>query len=611
MGIRCVAIYTPVDARARHVELADTAVPVASYLDPGAIVAAARGADAEAIHPGYGFLAERAEFADACIAAGITFIGPSAAAMRTMGDKAAARARARDLGVPCIAGYDEADQSDAVFAAAAERIGFPVMVKARAGGGGRGIRRVGTPAELADALRTARSEANAAFGDGTLFLERAIDRPRHIEVQVFGDTHGNVIHLGARDCSVQRRHQKLIEEAPAPGIDAVNATRLGEAAVTIARSVGYVGAGTVEFLVAGGAFHFLEMNTRLQVEHPVTEALTGLDLVEWQLRVAMGERLPLAQDDVRFEGHAIEARLCAEDPARGFAPASGPIAAWRPPAGVRVDHGLHEVDRGADRIPADFDSLVAKLIATGPTRESARMRLVRALAETTLLGIRSNRAFLMRVLEQPEFVAGAATTALVDAIGDAALVAPRDLALAAALLHDRAYRGPLEWRNWHAPERGVVLECGGERHSLHLQPTARDAYRIGTTEVIVHGIADGAVDASVDGTRGRFAFEFCDGALELALPHADLRVRDASFDPPARGEAGGDGVVRAGFNGRVAAVHVTAGETVRRGAVLVAIEAMKMEQPVLAPIDGTIEAVHVSVGQQVSPGLVLMRIIPG
>ena len=399
MGLRTIAVYSDADRAAPHVRAADAAVhiggsaPRESYLNVEAILAAAKKSGAEAIHPGYGFLSESAFFASEIEKAGLIWIGPPASAIEAMGDKANAKAIAAKAGVPVLPTYDGDPE-------------FPLMVKALAGGGGRGIRVVLSKENLADALKTAQSEAQHAFGDGRVLLEKALLAPRHVEMQIFADSHGNCIHLGERDCSVQRRHQKLVEESPSPAVDAPLRARMGSAAILAAKAVGYVGAGTVEFLLEDGKFWFMEMNTRLQVEHPVTEALTGYDLVEWQLRVAAGERLPAKQGDVKFSGHAIEVRLCAEDPEEDFLPQAGTLALWRPSAAVRVDHAL---ESGAT-VPPFYDSMLAKLIAHAPTRDEARAKLAAALDETVAQGLPTNKAFLAAVLRDRDFSAGAATT---------------------------------------------------------------------------------------------------------------------------------------------------------------------------------------------------------
>src|SRR4051812_43833649 len=442
LGYGVAAVYSDADAGALHVRQADQAVrigealPARSYLNIEAVIAAAKAVCADALHPGYGFLAENADFAQACRDAGLVFIGPSPQSIAAMGNKAGAKAIMQAAGVPCVPGYQGADQSDAVMLAEAQKIGFPAMIKAVAGGGGRGMRLAPDAASFPELLRSARSEAHGAFGNPTVILERAILDARHIEIQVFCDRYGNAIHLGERDCSVQRRHQKLIEEAPSPAVSPELRARMGDIAVKAVQSIGYEGAGTLEFLLdASGAFYFMEMNTRLQVEHPVTEAITGLDLVELQLRVASGEPLGLRQDEVEFSGHAIEARLCAEDAARDFLPQSGSMALWQMPEPPRVEHAL----QSGSEIPPFYDSMVAKLIAHGATRDQALRRLIDGLENAVALGVTTNQGFLNACLRHPSFAAGEAATSFIAEHRDE-LLAPRkfqapDLALAGLLLH--------------------------------------------------------------------------------------------------------------------------------------------------------------------------------
>src|SRR3954452_24088090 len=427
LGYGVVAVYSDADRDALHVREADQAVrigealPAQSYLRIDAIIAAAKASGAGAVHPGYGFLAENEDFAKGCRDAGLVFIGPSPEAIRAMGNKAGAKDIMRAAGVPCVPGYQGTDQSDAAMLAEAKKIGFPVMIKAVAGGGGRGMRLVADAAAFPDALRSARSEAQGAFGDPTVILERAIVNPRHIEIQVFGDRYGNAIHLGERDCSVQRRHQKLIEEAPSPAVTPRLRARMGQVAVDAVRSLRYEGAGTLEFLLdPSGEFYFMEMNTRLQVEHPVTEAVPALDLVELQLRVAGGEPLGLVQEDIKFSGHAIEVRLCSEDAAHDFMPQSGRMALWQMPEGIRVEHAL---ESGSD-IPPFYDSMIAKIISHGTTRDEARGKLICAPEQTAAFGVTTNQGFLISCLRHPVFARGEATTAF---IGDyrTELLAPR------------------------------------------------------------------------------------------------------------------------------------------------------------------------------------------
>src|SRR6202790_1554383 len=441
LGYGVVAVYSDADADAMHVREADEAVligealPAQSYLRIDAIIAATKAIGADAIHPGYGFLAENEDFAQACRDASLVFIGPAPEAIKAMGNKAGAKAIMQAAGVPCVPGYQGADQSDAVMLAEADKIGFPVMIKAVAGGGGRGMRLVADAAAFPDALRSARSEAQGAFGDAGVILERAIADPRHIEIQVFGDAFGNAIHLGERDCSVQRRHQKLIEEAPSPAVSPELRAQMGGIAVAAVKSIGYEGAGTLEFLLdASGEFYFMEMNTRLQVEHPVTEAITGLDQVELQLRVAGGEPLGLEQEDIKFSGHAIEVRLCSEDAAHDFMPQSGRMAMWQMPGELRVEQALCS----GFEIPPFYDSMIAKIVSHGATRDEARRVLIHGLEQTVAFGVTTNQAFLAACLRHPEFATGGATTAFVGR-NRADLLAPRkdacsDAAFAALLL---------------------------------------------------------------------------------------------------------------------------------------------------------------------------------
>ena len=549
---------------------------------------------------------------------GLVFVGPSPEAIVAMGDKAGAKRLMVDAGVPCIPGYQGEDQSDETLAREAARIGFPVMIKATAGGGGRGMRLVRSAEEFADLLRSARSEAKSAFGDDTVILERAIEEPRHIEIQVFADRHGNAIHLGERDCSVQRRHQKVIEEAPSPAVGPELRARMGATAVAAVRAIGYEGAGTLEFLLdAQGNYFFMEMNTRLQVEHPVTEAITGLDLVELQLHVAAGEPLPIAQSDVRFAGHAIEVRLCAEDAAAGFMPQSGTLTTWRAPHGVRVEHAL----ASGTEVPPYYDSMIAKIIAHGRTRDDARRRLVHALEDTVALGITTNQVFLARCLEHPEFAAGGATTAFIGR-HQAALLEPdaelraRAEAVVAVLLQDTA-GGP------RARPTGRRLS-----HSLAVPLRFELNGRVCHAGVVQHATHDYSVD--VEGRHfelevvdlGANTVRFgCDGVVESAAYHRDgnrllvhyrglpCTVEDQTRSAVARrAEGGGDGKVRATMNGRVVAVQVAVGDVVRAGQPMVTLEAMKMEHVHGAPLAGRVTALHVSVGDQVAARRVVAEI---
>src|SRR6267143_451148 len=476
LGYGVVAVYSDADCDALHVREADSAVrsgealPAQSYLRIDAIIAAAKATGASAVHPGYGFLAENEDFAQACRDVGLVFIGPSPEAIRAMGNKAGAKDIMQKAGVPCVPGYQGADQSDAVMLAEARKIGFPLMIKAVAGGGGRGMRLVADAAAFSDALHSARSEAQSAFGDAAVILERAIADPRHIEIQVFGDAFGNAIHLGERDCSVQRRHQKLIEEAPSPKVTPELRARMGAVAVAAVKSIGYEGAGTLEFLLdPGGEFYFMEMNTRLQVEHPVTEAITGLDLVELQLRIAAGEPLGLKQADVKFSGHAIEVRLCSEDAGHDFMPQSGKMALWQMPDGIRVEHAL----QSGSEIPPFYDSMIAKIISHGATRDEARGKLIVGLEQLAAFGVTTNQGFLISCLRHPAFARGEATTAFIGR-HRAELLAPRadegaDAAFAALVLYATSPHAP-PWRSGRSLAATFPLatriELGGNVHEI-------------------------------------------------------------------------------------------------------------------------------------------------
>ena len=626
LGLGVIAVYSDADRESLHVRTADVAVrigealPAQSYLDIEAIIAAAKASGADAVHPGYGFLAENEDFAAACRDAGLVFIGPSPEAIKAMGNKAGAKDLMQKAGVPCVPGYQGADQSDAVMSAEAAKIGFPVMIKAVAGGGGRGMRLVADASAFPDALRSARSEAKSAFGDPTVILERAIVDPRHIEIQVFGDSHGNAIHLGERDCSVQRRHQKLIEEAPSPAVTPELRARMGAIAVNAIKSLRYQGAGTLEFLLdRSGEFYFMEMNTRLQVEHPVTEAITGLDLVELQLRVAGGEPLGIAQDDVEFSGHAIEVRLCSEDAAQDFMPQSGKMALWRMPDGLRVEHAL----QSGSEIPPFYDSMIAKLISHGATRDEARRKLVHGLEQTVAFGVTTNQAFLAACLGHPVFAAGEATTSFIGSHRDE-LLAPRqdaavEAALAALLLYVTDINAP-PWRRgrslaatFPAPIR-VELD-----HGIH--------------EVELSRLRDGSYLASREGGEHRFEIDALgadtirfrsQGLAESASYFRDrdrlyllhrgvtLAIRDLTLAAPAAAAAtGSDGKVRAAMNGRVVAVLVNPGDKVTAGQPVMTLEAMKMEHVHSAPISGVIAAIDVVEGEQVTTGKIVVEIEAG
>ncbi|MCW5745657.1 MAG: ATP-grasp domain-containing protein [Alphaproteobacteria bacterium] len=626
LGYRTVAVFADADASALHVAACDEAVGLGgnlvgeTYLNVEKLLAAARASGADAVHPGYGFLSENAAFAQACLDAGLVFVGPPPAAIDAMGNKAAAKRRMIEAGVPCVPGYQGDDQSDANLAAQAARIGLPVMVKAAAGGGGRGMRLVTAGGDLAEAIRTARDEAANAFGSGELILEKAVVDARHVEIQVFADAHGNVVHLGERDCSVQRRHQKVIEEAPSPAVDGALRGRMGAAAVAAARAIGYVGAGTVEFLLGtDGAFYFLEMNTRLQVEHPVTELITGLDLVAWQLRVAAGENLPLAQDEIRLDGHAIEVRLYAEDPYNGFLPQTGTVAVWQPPSGpgLRVDHGL----RQGQAISPYYDPMLAKVIAHGATRVEACRKLARALEDTVVLGPVTNKHFLVRLLRHPAFVAGDATTSFIgDHFPPASLAAPtpspQHWALAAALLYDHArdQAGALlgGWRNSNPVATLIRLRTGNNRQEVWIDRHADGVMSVtvggGTFSLRIGPREDAHVRFALDGVwRTAQAHAAADGWL-VELDGLAFAFADATHEAPRGADAAGDGTLRAPMDGRIVAVKVATGDAVVRGQTLVVLEAMKMQHQIRAAADGTVASVSVTEGEQVPARAILANV---
>jgi len=624
LGYRSVAVYSDADADALHVEVADEAVRIGpppvveSYLSIKAIIEAARQTGADAVHPGYGFLAENAEFARACVKAGLTFIGPSARAIALMGDKAKAKARMEKASVPTVPGHAGEDQSAAALAKAAKEVGFPLMIKAAAGGGGRGMRAVGQAKDFKQALTAAQSEAKGAFGDDRVLLERLITGARHVEIQVIADAHGNAVHLGERDCSVQRRHQKVIEEAPSPAVDESLRAEMGAAAVAAAHAIDYRGAGTVEFLLgADGAFHFLEMNTRLQVEHPVTEMVTDLDIVALQIEIAAGEELSVGQDDVMLEGHAIEVRLYAEDPATGFLPAAGRIAAWSPPADafVRVDHGI----KPGQEVTPFYDPMIAKVIAWGETRGVARRRLMGALEETVLLGLPTNRRFLIEVLGHDTFAAGEATTDFLETgfAGDSLEARPASstmLALAALLLAGYDGSKPV-WGRRFIPVIPIVLEAAGERIEAGITVAETGPH---TVEVNGDAVALRVLDR--DGARLRFdsdgkvrnALAVVEGAtVHLELDGVSATIRELPAFAGAGSAEAGDGVIRAPLTGKVLRAPRKAGDRVAAGDVLFIVEAMKMEHEVRAPHDGVIADCPVVEGDQVPIDQVMMRLEAG
>ncbi len=617
-GYRTVAVYSDADARARHVGMADEAVrlgpaPVGqSYLSIDRIIDAAKKSGADAVHPGYGFLSEKAAFAQACGEAGLTFIGPSPEAIRVMGDKAEAKRRMIEAGVPCVPGYQGDDQSDEGLAGEAAAIGFPLMVKAAAGGGGRGMRLVHGPDEMANALRGARSEAKNAFGDDRLLLERAIVEPRHVEIQVFGDMHGHVVHLGERDCSIQRRHQKVVEEAPSPAVDEALRARMGEAAVQAARAIDYVGAGTIEFLLdRDRRFYFLEMNTRLQVEHPVTEMVTGLDLVALQLDVAQGKPLPFRQEDVALRGHAMEVRLYAEDPARNFLPQTGTVRVWEPADGdgVRVDHGIEP----GSEVSVFYDPMIAKLIARGSDREEARRRLARAVAATAVLGLTTNKEFLAQIIEARTFAEGGATTAFIEQeFPDgfkAAPAPPFARRLAAALFAEDRGEG---WQSSSWVEQAVILEEADARHRVHVVRSGEGwtvrTSEDGPTAVRILARSGSSVRFEEGGHVRTARFSRHRETLHLDCGTGVLTFHDRTFEPPASAGSGADGFLLAPMSGTVIALEAVVGERVGRGQLVAVLEAMKMEHQIVAPGDGVVEAVLTARGAQVSGRDLLVKL---
>ncbi len=633
-GYRTVAVYSEADADAPHVAMADEAVLIGpapageSYLDAQRLLAAAQRTGAGAVHPGYGFLSENAAFAAACVEAGLVFIGPSAEAIALMGDKAAAKRRMLDAGVPCVPGFQEPAASDAQLVEAAQRLGFPLMVKAAAGGGGRGMRLVTGEGDLVAALAAARSEARNAFGRDELILEKAVVAPRHVEIQVFGDEHGQVLHFGERDCSVQRRHQKVVEEAPCPVMTPALREAMGKAAVTAARSIGYVGAGTVEFLLdAAGEFYFLEMNTRLQVEHPVTELVTGLDLVDLQLRVAQGQALGLTQEQVALRGHAIEVRLYAEDATQDFLPASGTVLDWQPPAGegIRVDHGLAD----GQVISPFYDPMIAKVVAFGADREAARRRLLRALRDTVVFGVATNREFLIAALARPRFAAGDATTAFIAEEFPDGFAAPavddEDCALAAVLQYRReaGMNCGLRLASGRAEAGGLggshlasvfAFGEGDEAREVRVTAIGDEAYDVVIGDrsypiQLVTQQAPGRVRVALAGIQFDLACGFSGaGAVTLQRRGRSVTLRNRLAAEAAAAAGEGDGAILAPMHGNLLALRVAVGDRVRSGDEVAVMEAMKMEHRLVATVDGEVVEAFGAEGQQLSAGAVVLRI---
>ncbi|MDO3720459.1 acetyl/propionyl/methylcrotonyl-CoA carboxylase subunit alpha [Marinobacter sp. chi1] len=621
LGYRTVAVYSDADARALHVELADEAVCIgpaqvsASYLNADAILDAAKRTGADCVHPGYGFLSENAAFAEACKAQGLTFVGPPSGAIELMGSKRRSKIAMQEAGVPVVPGYEGNNASDDELVAAVGDIGYPLMIKASAGGGGRGMRLVEAEADLLSNIQRARSEAKQAFGDDELILEKAVIEPRHVEIQVFADRHGNAVYLGERDCSVQRRHQKVVEEAPSPFVTPELRAAMGEAAVQAAKACGYEGAGTVEFLVDKERnFYFLEMNTRLQVEHPVTELITGQDLVAWQLMVAEGRPLPLAQEQIELNGHAIEVRLYAEDPANGFTPQTGPLLAFEPALteGLRFDSGV----RRGDTITPHYDPMLAKVIAWGPTRDDARRRLVRALEDTTVFGLTTNRHFLSRIIANDTFGAGEATTAfLQQAFSDDPSLKPatpgiRELAIAACLLdHDSSGQSP--WSNAPATMTPILLEHDGEPFQL-LVSRSDSGLKVTLGEdqhsLTIDSLNNGQACFIDNGIRQTCQYHRQADSLYFQLDGQAWQVRDITHQAAAGAQGAGTGKVQASMDGAIVDILVKPDQQVQQGDTLLILEAMKMEHPVKADRDGTITDVLVSKGAQVKRSQLLAEI---
>ncbi|CAM3546282.1 acetyl/propionyl/methylcrotonyl-CoA carboxylase subunit alpha [Parendozoicomonas haliclonae] len=610
-GYRTVAVFSEADAGAPHVALADKAVcigaaPVGeSYLSIANIMEAIKLSGADAVHPGYGFLSENAEFAAACAEAGVVFIGPPSSAVALMGSKRESKIAMQAAGVPCIPGYQGAEQDDATLLAEAERVGFPLMVKASAGGGGRGMRLVMDNADLAEQIRSARSEATSAFGSGELILERAILEPRHVEIQVFADQQGNVVYLGERDCSIQRRHQKVVEEAPSPAVDETLRQRMGEAAVLAAKSCNYVGAGTVEFLLdKDGQFYFLEMNTRLQVEHPVTELITGTDLVAWQLDIAAGKPLPLQQNEITLTGHAMEVRLYAEDATNNFMPQTGLIQQWQPAtgAGVRVDDGIVS----GQEVTPFYDPMLAKVIAWGADREEARRRLIRAVEDSQLTGVHTNKHWLASILKHQNFAEGEATTAFLEHFGqeESLQAVPADLGLLG--LAGLLLRNPQAANNWRSTGSSrftCELTTGENKYALSLTNSVGDLWQVNcgeeSAEFSLHQIDGTQCICTLNGVRQSIYFTRDKNEIWLDNGRGCYQISNQTLAPAQASAGQGSGDLRASMDGLIVDVLVNEGDTVIQGQTLVVLEAMKMEHPLKAGCDGTVASLNVNAGEQV------------
>jgi len=620
MGYQTVAVYSDADRNARHVQEADEAVYIGaskvseSYLSITKIIEACKKTGADAVHPGYGFLSENTDFAQACIDNQITFIGPTASAIELMGSKRLSKIAMIEAGVPCVPGYEGDRQDLEYLATQAEQIGFPIMVKASAGGGGRGMRLVQQSFELVEALHTARSEAENAFGSGELILEKAVIAPRHVEIQVFGDTHGNYVYLFERDCSIQRRHQKVVEEAPCPVMTPELRQQMGEAAVAAAKACAYVGAGTVEFLLdASGEFYFLEMNTRLQVEHPVTELITGLDLVEWQLRVANGEQLPLQQHELSIKGYAIEVRLYAEDPRQDFLPQTGQVLRWKPTIlpNVRIDHGM----LATDEVSPFYDPMVAKVIAYGKTREDAIRLLARAVDDCVLLGVNSNKQFLVNLLRHPIVVAGDTNTAFIqqhfqdDSSLHSQALSLETLALAAALFSQN--KGTAVWQTGLGVPLPLKLKYDDQQIQLQLS-TVNSTFTVQLCDqTVCIEVIEKTVEQLtyvVDGIRRRVQYVLDGDQLYLDRDNGNVAIRNVTYAAPEIADVAGDGKIRAPMDGAVINILVNKGDQVMKGQTLLVLEAMKIQQQIRSDVDGVVEDILGQQGQQVKKRQMLFSI---
>ncbi|WP_151827716.1 acetyl/propionyl/methylcrotonyl-CoA carboxylase subunit alpha [Acinetobacter oleivorans] len=620
MGYQTVAVYSDADHNARHVQEADEAVYIGaskvsdSYLSIAKIIDACKKTGADAVHPGYGFLSENTNFAQACIDNQITFIGPTASAIELMGSKRLSKIAMIEAGVPCVPGYEGDRQDLEYLAAQAEQIGLPIMVKASAGGGGRGMRLVQQSSELIEALQTARSEAENAFGSGELILEKAVIAPRHVEIQVFGDTHGNYVYLFERDCSIQRRHQKVVEEAPCPVMTPELRQQMGEAAVAAAKACAYIGAGTVEFLLdTSGAFYFLEMNTRLQVEHPVTELITGLDLVEWQLRVANGEQLPLQQHELNLNGHAIEVRLYAEDPRQDFLPQTGQVLRWQPATlpNVRIDHGM----LATDEVSPFYDPMVAKVIAYGKTREDAIRLLARAVDDCVLLGVNSNKQFLVNLLRHPIVVAGDTNTAFIqqhfqnDSSLHKQVLSLENLAIAAALFSQS--KGTVAWQTGLGVSLPLTLKYDEQQIQLQLSSVNNTFTAQLCDQTVCIEVLERTPEQLVyliDGVRRRVQYVLDGDQLYLDRENGNVAIRNVTYAAPEIADVAGDGNIRAPMDGAVVNILVNKGDQVVKGQTLLVLEAMKIQQQIKSDVDGVVEDVLGQQGQQVKKRQMLFSI---